>query len=469
MIGLLLLTLGCKPTNEQQKSMPLKPQDIKILHLDSNHPLLLQQLREAGFSNEEDYTSGKSEIENKIQDYHGIVIRSRFKIDKTFLDKATNLQFIARVGAGLESIDEAYAAAKNVTLIAAPEGNRNAVAEHTLGMLLSLFNQLNKADAEIKSGHWNRESNRGHELDGKTVGIIGYGNMGKSFAKKLRGFDVKVLCYDILENMGDANAKQVALEELQRESDVLSLHIPWTPGTDKMINADFINAFAKPFWLINTSRGKNVVTSDLAHALQNGKILGAGLDVLEYEKSSFEHLFEGEIPEAFQYLLRAQNVLLSPHIAGWTFESHQKLAQVIAAKIKQHYLGIPQQDDAIRRVTGIGGLFFRSKDSKQLIAWYGKHLGLNTNAYGATFSWTDGAGNEGSTQWAPFAEDTKYFDPSEKQFMQNFRVHDLDALLEKLREEGVVLVGNPETYDYGKFAWILDPEGNKIELWEPND
>jgi D-3-phosphoglycerate dehydrogenase len=311
---------------------------INILHIDSNHPLLWKQLQEAGFNNQEDFTSSKEEIEAKIHDYQGIVIRSRFKIDKTFLDKATNLQFIARVGAGLESIDCEYALSKNIQLIAAPEGNRNAVGEHALGMLLSLFNNLNKADNEIKSGHWNRESNRGHELDGKTVGIIGYGNMGKSFAKKLLGFDTEVLCYDILENVGDANAKQVSIKEFQEKVDVVSLHIPWTLQTDKMINNTFINAIKKPFWLINTSRGKNVITADLVEALKTKKILGAGLDVLEYEKLSFESLFQDRnIPEAFQYVLKADNVILTPHIAGWTFESHEKLAQVIVDKIKAIY------------------------------------------------------------------------------------------------------------------------------------
>lgn len=312
---------------------------IKILHIDSNHPLLWEQLQEAGFLNFEDFKSSKEEVEAKIHEYHGIVIRSRFKIDKTFLDKATQLQFIARVGAGLESIDCAYAMSKNITLIAAPEGNRNAVAEHSLGMILSLFNKLNQADNEIRSGHWNRESNRGYELDGRTVGIIGYGNMGKSFAKKLSGFDVEVLCYDIQDNVGDAHAKQVSLAELQQKADVLSLHIPWTPETNKMVDKAFIDAFAKPFWIINTSRGKNIVTADLVSALQSGQILGAGLDVLEYEKASFETLFNDKnTPEAFQYLLNAKNVILSPHIAGWTFESHERLAQVIVDKIKAKYL-----------------------------------------------------------------------------------------------------------------------------------
>ncbi|MFZ0596495.1 MAG: 2-hydroxyacid dehydrogenase [Flavobacterium sp.] len=308
---------------------------IKILHIDSNHPILWQQLEDAGFENHADFKSSKEEIEAKIQDYNGIVIRSRFKIDKTFLDKATNLKFIARVGAGLESIDCDYAQAKGIHLIAAPEGNRNAVAEHSLGVILSLFNNLNLADAEIKSGQWNRESNRGHELDGKTVGIIGYGNMGKAFAKKLRGFDVEVLFHDIVENIGDENARQVSLQELQQKADVLSLHLPWTPETDKMINSAFINAFTKQFWIINTSRGKNIVTADLVEAMKSKKILGAGLDVLEYEKLSFENLFQDKnTPAAFQYLLEAKNVLLTPHIAGWTFESHERLAQVIVNKIK---------------------------------------------------------------------------------------------------------------------------------------
>ncbi len=308
--------------------------EIKILHIDSNHPLLWKQLEQAGFQNEADFTSSKSEIEDKIHDYHGIVVRSRFKIDKTFIDKAVNLKFIARVGAGLESIDCEYAEAKQIQLIAAPEGNRNAVGEHALGMLLSLMNKLNRADKLVREGKWIREGNRGYELEGKTIGIIGYGNMGKSFAKKLKGFEVTVLCYDIQENVADVNATQVSLSELQQKSDVLSLHIPWTSETDKVINSEFINQFAKPFWFINTSRGKNVVTDDLVEALQSGKILGAGLDVLEYEKLSFENLFiDTEKPKAFEYLLQAENVLLTPHIAGWTFESHEKLAQTIVDKI----------------------------------------------------------------------------------------------------------------------------------------
>ncbi len=312
--------------------------DVKILHIDSNHPLLWEQLEQAGFQNEADFTSSKTKIEAKIHNYQGIVIRSRFKIDAAFIDKAINLKFIARVGAGLESIDCEYAASKKIHLIAAPEGNCNAVGEHALGMLLSLMNKLNRADKLVRDGKWIREGNRGYELEGKTVGLIGYGNMGKSFAKKLRGFDVEVLCHDILPNVGDGNAKQVSLKELQQKADVLSIHIPLTEETDKMINTNFINVFPKPFWFINTSRGKNVVTDDLVTALESGKILGAGLDVLEYEKLSFENLFiDSDKPKAFEYLLQAENVLLTPHIAGWTFESHQKLAQVIVDKIKKLY------------------------------------------------------------------------------------------------------------------------------------
>ena len=317
---------------------------MKILHLDSNHSLLLNQLNDLGYQNDTDYTSNKDEIEAKIHLYDGIIIRSRFSIDKQFLDKATNLKFIGRVGAGLENIDCDYAEKKGVYLISAPEGNRNAVGEHSLGMLLSLFNKLNKADNEVRNGKWLREENRGIELDGKTVGLIGYGNMGKSFAKKLRGFDVEVLCYDIKSNVGDENCKQVSLQELQEKSDILSLHTPQTELTLNMINAEFINSFSKPFWLINTARGKSVVTADLVSALKSDKILGAGLDVLEYEKKSFENLFQKnitssavEMPEAFQYLIKSENVILSPHVAGWTIESKEKLAQTIVDKIKAKF------------------------------------------------------------------------------------------------------------------------------------
>ncbi|WP_299121817.1 2-hydroxyacid dehydrogenase [uncultured Winogradskyella sp.] len=324
---------------------------MNVLHIDSNHPLLINQLNDLGFTNHEDYSASKEEIEAKIAEYDGLIIRSRFTIDQQFLDAAKNLKFIGRVGAGLENIDCDYAKGKGIILFNAPEGNRNAVGEHTLGMLLSLFNKLNKSDKEVRQGKWLREANRGLELHGKTVGLIGYGNMGKAFAKKLRGFDVEIICYDIKPNVGDDNAKQVSLEILREKADVLSLHTPQTPLTLNMVNAEFINKFKKPFWFINTARGKSVVTEDLVSALDAGKILGAGLDVLEYEKSSFENLFKVDepkfrwmrkskktnLPEAFQYLIQADNVLLTPHIAGWTVESNVKLAQTIVDKIKANF------------------------------------------------------------------------------------------------------------------------------------
>ena len=311
---------------------------MKVLHLDINHALIIEQFSELGFQNEVDYTSSKEAIEKRIHDYDGLIIRSRFSLDKTFLEKARNLKFIGRLGAGLENIDVDYAKSRDIFLAAAPEGNRNAVGEHALGMLLSLFNKLNKADREVRSGTWDREGNRGIELDGKTVGIIGYGNMGKAFAKKLRGFETEVICYDIKGGVGNDDARQVGILEFQQRSEVLSLNVPQTPLTIGMLNSEFINGFQNPFWLLNTARGKCVSTEDVVVALKNGKILGAGLDVLAYEKSSFEDMFvDDQMPAAFQYLINAENVLLTPHIAGWTAESKLKLAQTIVDKIKTEF------------------------------------------------------------------------------------------------------------------------------------
>jgi len=308
---------------------------LKVLLLDTNHPLLKQGLLDLGFQVDEEYHSSKQDIEKIISGYDGIVIRSRFPIDKEFLQKAKNLKFIGRVGAGLENIDIPVAQKQNITLINAPEGNRNAVGEHTLGLVLNLFNKINKADKEVRQGIWQREANRGLELDGKTIGIIGYGNMGKAFAKKLKGFDVEVLAYDIKPDVADANARQVDLPELFEKTDVLSLHVPHTPLTNKMINTEFINQFKKPFWLINTARGTVVDTAALVEALENGTVLGAGLDVLEYEKSSFENMFEQDnFPDAFRRLIQMNQVILTPHIAGWTQESKVKLATVILKKIE---------------------------------------------------------------------------------------------------------------------------------------
>ena len=307
---------------------------MKILHLDSNHPLLIEHLTDLGHTNHEDYNSSKKAVEAKIHLYDGLIIRSRFRIDAGFLDKATQLKFIGRVGAGLENIDTDYAYAMGVHLISAPEGNQNAVGEHALGMLLSLFNKLTISDREVRNGIWQRESNRGNELDGKTIGIIGYGHMGKAFSKKLQGFDVDVLCYDIKANVGDENSRQVPLEVLQEKAHILSLHVPQTAATINMVNTDFISSFKHPFWLLNTARGNCVVTSDLVKALESKKIRGAALDVMEYEKSSFETILSNKTPLAFSSLLKADNVIFSPHIAGWTIESHRKLAQTIVDKIK---------------------------------------------------------------------------------------------------------------------------------------
>ena len=312
---------------------------MKVLHLDINHPLLLEQLAALGFENTEEYQASKREVEEFIHEYDGLIIRSRFKIDKAFLEKARRLKFIGRVGAGLENIDVAYARERGIYLAAAPEGNRNAVGEQALGMLLSLMNNLNKADRQVRQGIWDREGNRGWELDGLTVGIIGYGNTGQAFARKLSGFEVDVLCVDILENVGNKHARQVSLEELREKADVISLHLPQTPLTLGMVDSVFINAFEKPFWFLNTARGKCVRTADLVEGLKTGKVLGAGLDVLEYEKTSFENLFEGEeMPSEFQYLIQSDRVLLSPHIAGWTQESKVKLAQTLVDKIKSRFL-----------------------------------------------------------------------------------------------------------------------------------
>lgn len=222
-------------------------------------------------------------------------------------------------------------------LISAPEGNSTAVGEHALGLLLNLMNNLNRADRQLRQGLWQREANRGVELSGHTVGIIGYGHMGKAFAQTLRGFDCPVICYDIEPGVGDENARQVSLAEFFAQAQVVSLHTPLTPLTEFMINVDFINNFTHNIYLINTARGRSVVTADLVHALKNGKVLGAGLDVLEYEHSSFENLLNQEPPQALKDLLAFDNVILSPHIAGWTLQSKEKLARVIVAKIQNHF------------------------------------------------------------------------------------------------------------------------------------
>ena len=307
---------------------------MKILHLDENHPLLLEQLETAGFQNTKAYTTPKEEVERILPNFDGIVVRSRFPIDAAFLTHGSRLKFIARVGAGVENIDQDVAKAMGISLFAAPMGNANAVGEHALGMLLNLMNKLRLAHSSIQLGDWLRETHRGEELEGKTVGIIGYGNMGKSFAKKLQGFDVaEVIYYDIVSKTPDNYARQVRLEELQDKAQILSLHTPQTPETIGMINAAFLAKMQQPFWLINTARGSAVETAALVQALKQGKVKGAALDVLEYEKSSFENLFEEEDNQDLNFLLQASNVLLSPHVAGWSLESHRKLAELIVRQI----------------------------------------------------------------------------------------------------------------------------------------
>jgi len=314
---------------------------LKVLFADTNHPHLIDSLRDMGLQCDEDYSSTKVEIASKIHDYDGLVIRSRFSIDRDFLAKGTKLKFIGRVGAGLENIDINYAEECGIKLIAAPEGNRNAVGEHALGMILALFNKIKKADNEIREGIWAREDNRGLELEGKTVGIIGYGNMGKAFAKKLQGFDCEVLCYDIKAEVSDKNARQVPLSVLKEQTEVLSLHTPQTPLTIQMVNNEFIDSFTHNFYLINTARGSAVCTEDLVEALDSGKVLGACLDVLEYEKSSFENFFSDNknLPSDFKKLISSDKVLLSPHVAGWTVESKFKLADTIVQKVADFLKG----------------------------------------------------------------------------------------------------------------------------------
>ena len=304
---------------------------MKILLLDKNHPLITEQLSEKGFVLEEDFSSSYEQVLEKIHLYKGIIIRSRIPLDAHFLEKAKNLKFIARVGAGMENTDTAKAQALRKQLTNSPEGNKDAVAEHVIGTLLVLMNRLFISSNEVKKGIWLREENRGEEILGKTFGIIGYGNMGKAVAKRLSGFGCKTIFYDIKPNLSDEFATQVSLQELQENADILSLHTLLTEDTLYMIDEEFISKMKKNFYFINTARGKNLKTSALVNALKSGKIKGACLDVLEYEKTSFENLETKN--EDLEYLLNSEKAIITPHIAGWTHESKIKLAQVIVDKI----------------------------------------------------------------------------------------------------------------------------------------
>lgn len=304
---------------------------MRILLLDKNHPLITEQLLEKNFILEEDFTSSYDEVCRKIENYDGVIIRSRIPLDKNFLESAKNLKFIARVGAGMENIDIPVAEKLGIQLINSPEGNRDSVAEHVVGMLLVLMNRLFIASQEVKDGIWLREENRGDELLGKTVGLIGYGNMGKATAKRLSGFGCTVIFHDILPGLSDEYATQVSPEELKERAEILSLHIPLTEESYYLIDGSFIAEMKNDFYFINTARGKNVETKSLVEAMRSGKVKGACLDVLEYEKSSFENL-ETE-NEDLKYLLESEKAIVTPHIAGWTHQSKEKLAQVIADKI----------------------------------------------------------------------------------------------------------------------------------------
>ncbi len=311
---------------------------MKVLHLDRNHPLLLEEFASYGFENWEEYEAGAERLGPRLAECEGIIIRSRIPLDRALLERAPKLRFIGRLGAGLENIDTDYATERGIFLAAAPEGNRNAVGEHALGMLLALLNRMHTSDREVREGIWEREGNRGWELDGRTLGIIGYGNTGSSFAQKLQGFRVRILCTDIVPHKGDSRVEQVDLETLRRESEIISLHVPQTPQTLGMIDRSFIEADGPPFWLINTARGKAVKTRDLVEGLRSGRVRGAALDVLEYEKSSFLGVGApaGSLPD-WEYLKSAHNVLLTPHVAGWTHESKERLARVVMDKIAGHF------------------------------------------------------------------------------------------------------------------------------------
>ncbi|QTN38557.1 hydroxyacid dehydrogenase [Cryomorphaceae bacterium] len=311
----------------------------RVLLIDHNHDALVAGLNQLGYTCEPGYELSYQEVLDRVPEYDGLVIRSRITIDQKLLEAATQLRWIGRVGAGMENIDVSFAESQGVACLNAPEGNRNAVAEHALGMLLSLFNNLRKADAEVRHGLWKREANRGLELAGKTVGIIGYGYMGSWFAQRLASLGVEVLAHDkykthFVPQEHGAHIRESSLEQLQEEADIISLHLPQSEETHHYIDDTFIEKCARPFFLVNTARGKNVDTAALIGGLRSGKVLGACLDVLEYESSSFSNLFDrASVPKDLQELLEDDRVILSPHVAGWTHESHRRLAEVIVEKV----------------------------------------------------------------------------------------------------------------------------------------
>lgn len=311
---------------------------MKVVFLDTVHPILEERLTHQGFTCIDATQSDLERCHTLVNDAVGIVIRSRFPMREAFLKHAPRLQFIARSGAGMENIDETYCREQNIQLFNAPEGNRNAVGEHALGMLLALLNKFIPGDKQVRQGIWDREGNRGEELDGKTVGIIGYGNNGRAFAKKLRGFECKVIVYDkYLEQITDDFVTQVSLEQLYHEADVISFHIPQNEETSYWVNHAFFASLSKPIYLLNLSRGKIVDTEALLHAIATNQVKGAGLDVLEFEKASFENFSDSERLSVFQALIASDKVILTPHVGGWTTESYFKLSDVLADKILAFY------------------------------------------------------------------------------------------------------------------------------------
>ena len=313
---------------------------MKVLFADSTHPTLPDILENEGYIVHENKCENKEECLQIIDQYDGIIIRSKFIIDDPFLEKATKLKFIGRVGAGMENIDVEAAEKRGIKCFNSPEGNRDAVGEQALGMLLALQNNLIRANSEVRNGIWRREENRGAEIKGKTIGIIGFGNMGSTFAKKLQGMEMQILAYDkYKKNYAPAYVKETSLEKLFKESDIISLHVPLTEETRFMVNDDFLKRFSKQIIVINTARGKVLQTEALVKAMKSGKVTGACLDVLEYEATSFENLFSEKLPEAFEYLKNSERVILSPHIAGWTHESNVKLSSILAEKIIEYMKG----------------------------------------------------------------------------------------------------------------------------------
>lgn len=298
--------------------------------MDDLHPAFKQAATEMGYEVDDQPLISRKETLEVIGNYQGIAVRTKFLIDRELLDLGINLKFVARAGAGLDNIDEAYASEKGIQLLNAPEGNRDAVAEHALGMLLSLMNNFRRADMEIRKGIWDREGNRGYELKGKTVGIIGYGHMGQSFAKRLSGFGVQVMAYDKYKTgFSDEFAREVSMEEIVKFSDVLSLHIPLTSETRQMVNEEYFFHFRKPIFFINTARGEVVDTKAVLDAIEKGKILGAGLDVLQTEK--FPALGQ---QDWYAELAQSEKVQLTPHVGGWTFDSYRKISEVLAEKLQ---------------------------------------------------------------------------------------------------------------------------------------